>query len=103
MVLDGVMLFIIGLFIVILILHRLDNNPSKSESFEVYHPTTYERKPKLPCYDYNLNFKCANQIEDLDNHYSNVCQTPTLSCRRNVNYIMARSLGKPRTCRRLIG
>ena len=94
------MLFIIGLFVVILILNQLDD---RSENFVVYHPTNYEIKPKLPCNDYNLNFKCANQIEDLDNHYSNVCQTPTTTCRGNPNYTMVRTLGRPRTCRRLVG
>jgi len=98
--LDTTLLLIIGLFIVILILDRLDQG---TENFVVYHPTNYEMKPKLPCLDYNLNFNCANEISDLDNHYSNVCQTPTLNQRRNPNYIMARTLGRPRTCRRLIG
>lgn len=98
---DSVMLFIIGLFIFILILHKLDNR-SDSEDFEVYHPTNYEMKPKLPCYNENLNFKCANEIEDLDNHYSNVCKTPTLHCHGRSEYTMARSLGRPRTCRRII-
>jgi len=102
---DPIMLFIVFLFLIILILDRLDRKSESEvgENFVVYHPTTYERKPKLPCTDYNLNFNCANQIEDLDNHYYNVCQTSTLTCHRNPNYVMARSLGRPRTCRRLIG
>ena len=99
---DNTMLFIIGLFVVILILHKLDTRTDASENFVVYHPTNYEYKPKLPCYDYNLNFNCANEIGDLDNQLSNVCQTPTLHCRRNRSYVMSRSLGRPRTCRRII-
>lgn len=103
---DSVMLFIICLFIVVLILHKLDQRLDQrldGEGFVVYHPTNYEIKPKLPCTDYSLNFNCANQIEDLDNHYSNVCQIPNLTCRGNPYYTMARSLGRPRTCRRLVG
>src|SRR3990170_4275956 len=98
--LDPVMIFIICLFIVISILHRLDTSkgPSK-EHFEVYHPTNYEMKPLLPCRQFNLNFNCANEVDDLDNHYSNTCQTPT--CGRDPSYVMSKSLGRPRICRQL--
>jgi len=97
---DPVLLFIIGLFIVIAILHRFD---TRKEHFEVYHPTNYEMTPILPCRNSNLNFNCANEIEDLDGHYSNTCQTPTLTpiCKRDPSYVMARSLGRPRMCRKL--
>ncbi len=95
------MTFILALFVLIMILNHLDKN--YPENFEVYHPTTYERKPKLPCYNYNLNFKCANQTEDLDNQLSNVCQTPAVQhCQYSPYHVMARSVGRPRTCRRII-
>lgn len=95
---DSTLLFIIILMIIVYLLHQLDDK----EGFEVYHPTNYEMKPKLPCYDYDLNFNCANQIEDLDDNRANVCQTPTKMCGRGkANWVMARALGRPRRCMRL--
>lgn len=97
---DSVMMFIICLFIIICILHRLDSR----ENFEIYHPTNYELKPLLPCRQFNRQFNCANEIDDLDNYYSNTCQTPSTSSQCGNNdpaYVMSRSMGRPRICRRL--
>jgi hypothetical protein len=96
---DSTLLFIVILLVVVYLLHKFD----AKEFFTVYHPTNYEMKPKLPCYDYDLQFNCANQIEDLDDNRANVCQTPTMDCGRgNPNYVMARALGRPRRCMRLL-
>ena len=99
---DPILIFILSLFVIICILHRVDS----TEFFEIYHPTNYELKPLFPCRQYSLNFNCANEIDDLDNHYSNTCQTPTMTpgggqCGNDPSYVMSRSVGRPRICRKL--
>lgn len=92
-----------ALFFVLLAMNWLDGN----ENFVVYHPQEYERINKMPCYRESRNFGCVNNLVDMDLREYNVCSTPNNNCgagtchKGSTRYVMSKSIGRPRTCRRL--